>query len=385
MRKRLLSLLKCPNGGTEPMHLFAFEAKRGDAVISNIRDTSLNDEDDVVSGILSSAFSESVYAIEDTIAILIADEDIDAKYLESKLRVLEVKAPLELKKIVSLHLERIKGRKISNESKWNFEEMGFYDRAVEDEKKREAMLEEINKKPIWRNYFPREKYLVRVIKDSCQDQTILEIGSGNSRTIANIFRPETHGYYYVGSDISFKRLLVAKKAIPEGDFIQASAMNLPFVDGSFHAVISFGMLHHLPRPMDCISVCTAKIKENGFFCFHEPIVKPKILGNRKTFLGRMFTTYEHSEHDNDLDLAKSLILLKEKELKIVKRKNFNSFFKTFAEFVLQKTTPKRFHMSRFIVRSLFFVDRLFLNTFCRIWKGFGPHGVIIVAKKSSPQ
>jgi SAM-dependent methyltransferase/uncharacterized protein YbaR (Trm112 family) len=385
MRKRLLDLLKCPNGGTEPMRLFVFEAKRGNVVLANIDGTNLTDEDDIISGILVCGSSHSVYTIEESIAVLLADEDIDPSYLESKLAIVESKVPLEYKKVVSGHLERTRKRKASSEGKWNFEEMNFYDKAVEDDSKRQAMLIEIKAKPIWRNYLPREKYIVRVIKDSCFEQTVLEIGSGNSRTIANIYRPQDYGYRYVGSDISFKRLLVAKMAIPEGNFVQASAMNLPFVDNAFKAIISFGMLHHLPRPMDCIAVCSTKIKGEGFFCFHEPIAKPKILGSRKSFLGRMFTTYEHSEHDNDLDLDRALVLLKEKELKIVKRKNFNSFFKTFTEFVLQKTTSKRFHMSRFIVRSLFFVDRLFLNTFCRIWKGFGPHGVIVVAKKSSSQ
>ncbi|MFH2108111.1 MAG: class I SAM-dependent methyltransferase [Chrysiogenia bacterium] len=361
--------------------MFAFEARIGDEVQHDIDASGLAEDSDVISGIIVNEASDSVYVIENSIAILLADKDIDPSYLDNKIKSIQARIPTEFNPIVERHLNRNLKRNATNVGKWNSEEMGFYDRAVDDDKKREAMLREIREMPIWRNYIPRQKYIVNFIKPYCRKQTILEIGSGNSRTIANIFRPKDFGYRYVGSDISFKRLLVAKQAIPEGDFIQASAMNLPFVDNSFQAIISFGMLHHLPEPMTAISGCVSKIKENGFLCFHEPIVKPKILGSRKTTLGRIFTTYEHSEHDRDLDLAGSLTLLKDKDLEIVKRRNFNSFFKTFAEFFLQKATPKKFHMSKFVVRSLFFIDRFFLNTFCRIWKGFGPHGVIVVAKK----
>lgn len=363
------------------MSIIAFTTNREEKIITNLDGRDLLDEDDVISGILFCANSASIYRIDESIAVLLSDKDIAPSYLISVLNDLTSKLPEYLKETLMKQIERITKLQISGENNWNSDEMKYYDQDVDTEQKRAAMLDDIRNIPVWRNFIPREKFITSIIKPFCNGQTILEVGSGNSRTIANIFRPKVNGYHYIGSDISYKRLLVAKKAIPEGDFIQASAANLPFTDDAFKSILSFGMLHHLPRPIDAVSECIKKLTKNGFFCFHEPIAKPKILGKGKSFLKKLIMTYEHSEHDGEIEPEKVFILLKVNGFEIVSRYFFISTFETFAEVVINKLAPKKLKSSKFVTNSLFTFDRMIINTLCRLWKGFGPRSVVVVARR----
>ena len=104
----------------------------------------------------------------------------------------------------------------------------------------------------------------------------------------------------------------------EGDFVQCSALNLPFKNGTFSAVISFGVLHHLPNPLVGMGACVHALNNGGYLLIHEPIRKPKKLlpEGKLHFARKILTTYEHSEHDNEIILGDSLKLLADKNMKL---------------------------------------------------------------------
>ena len=58
--------------------------------------------------------------------------------------------------------------------------------------------------------------------------------------------PLKYNYNYIGTDISFNRLRIAKSILPKSNFISCSALNLPFKSNIFDVVIGFGVFHHLP-------------------------------------------------------------------------------------------------------------------------------------------
>lgn len=101
--------------------------------------------------------------------------------------------------------------------------------------------------------------------------TVLDLGCGTGRCTLKCVEK---GIHVVGTDISRGMLNVAihntvkhKELIT---FLLGDAENLPFEEGSFDAVISFGTLHHLPNPKHAIEEIGRVLKVGGFFFAHEP-------------------------------------------------------------------------------------------------------------------
>ncbi len=381
MKKNTLDLVTCPNLHKGSFTVYAKEVFRRGKLLHNLDQNELHNDDDIQTGVLINELSGSAYPIIHSIAVLLADDDVDGGFLKTEFVPFFNDYPVKFQKIIKKYLERIEKKKKSAEGIWNLEEMSYYDKGVDTAEQREKMLNEIKSRPMWRLFIPRKNQITRFLEPDCQNNYLLEIGCGNARTISWILPPAQFNYNYIGIDISFKRLLVAKRNIPEGDFIQASALNLPFKNNSFHSIVSFGMLHHLPRPLECIQHLDTKIKSSGFLAFHEPIIKPKII-SQTSILQRFLTTYEHSQHDSEIDSKEALVLLKALGYKIINLKYYNSVFKTVIE-ILLRFFPEKIVRNKFVTKIIIMIDVIFLKTICRLSKRFGPHAIIGVFKKSS--
>jgi ubiquinone/menaquinone biosynthesis C-methylase UbiE len=90
----------------------------------------------------------------------------------------------------------------------------------------------------------------------------------------------TGGYEYfardiasmiVGIDIGKRALQIAKK-VSTANFIQASALNLPFRDTSFDVVTMWATIEHLPirTESDALSEIYRVLKKGGIFCLSTP-------------------------------------------------------------------------------------------------------------------
>ena len=379
MKKKTLDLITCPNIHKGTFIIYAKDVLRGNKSLHHLNQDDLHDDDNIENGVLVNDASCSAYPIINSIGLLLADDDVDYSFLKKEFEPFLNHCPIKIKTTIKKYLARIEKKRKSGDGAWNVEEMRYYDKGVDTVEQREKMLVNIKNSPVWRIFIPRKNQITRFLEPNCQNSYLLEIGCGNARTISWIFPPPRFNYNYIGIDISYKRLLAARKNIPEGDFIQASAFNLPFKNNSFHSVVSFGMLHHLPNPLTCIHDLSAKIKDNGFFAFHEPILKPKLIPPKSIFQ-KFITSYEHSEHDNEIDAEGFLLLLKKLGYKIVNLKYYNSVFKTFIEIIL-RFFPAKIRGSKLTVKMITVLDVMCLKTICKISKRLGPHAIIGVFKK----
>ena len=190
--------------------------------------------------------------------------------------------------------------------------------------------------------------------------------------------PDEHKYRYIGSDISFWRLVVAKSACPEGEFIQANAFNLPLASECGNVGISFGMLHHLPRPIEGLRSLHRTLKSGACLAIHEPIVARKIIEGRFCKLELILQDYEHSEHDAEVDFGQFSGALDEMGYTVRHQEFLASPFRTLIESVTNRIN-RRILRSTTVYRALLAADRLCIHSICRLSELLAPRGVITFA------
>jgi SAM-dependent methyltransferase len=119
--------------------------------------------------------------------------------------------------------------------------------------------------PRWRSYriYFKNK-LQKVIK---KHDYILDLGCGPLPSIV----PFDECELYCCADISISNLKNIK-AQKNGlcDCILCDAESLPFQEGIFNSIISFGLLHHLPQPKNAITSISSILQEDGVMIAHEP-------------------------------------------------------------------------------------------------------------------
>jgi len=132
---------------------------------------------------------------------------------------------------------------------------------------------------------------------------------------------------------------VAKQACPEGEFVQASALNLPLASGMADVGISFGMLHHLPDALAALRELDRVLKADSVIAMHEPIVTKKIVQGRFHWLQELLEEYAHSEHDGEVPLKAVLRELDRMSYRAIREHLLNTPFRTLAEILLRRVCP----------------------------------------------
>ena len=381
MHTRILDKLICPNTHLQPLLLFALEINRNQQILSNPDNTSLQPLDDVKTGLLYTADKKNIYFIHEFIPILLNDTDQDLNHIKSIYQEVGNRLPDEFKQAIEQTFSKIESKNLSADGNWNREEMKYYDAAVDTPELRAKMLNSIQRENLWRIFIPRKEEMINHFETNCKGQWIFEIGCGNARTVARMFNPIKFNFNYIGTDISFKRLMVAKMAIPESDFIQASALNIPIKNNSFNGAISFGMLHHLPRPAEAVTEVNKKLLQGAIFSYHEPVYTSRQFSEKQSAIVRkVFRTYDHSDHDNKINLKESLAALKEANHQIVSIVPYNSVFRVVFEAIINRFY-KSWQKSKLVMKSVLIIDNILLKTIVRLSNKLGPQAIIVVSKK----
>ena len=380
MKAESLKYIKCPNSHEHDFNIYPLLIKRDENFLRDIEPKELSSSDEIIFGFIEGKDNGFIYPIVEHIMILFADGDLKFSFFKDSYKKLYTYCSSDLISRLEENLSRIKD--CAKLTDWNDEEMAYYDSEVDTRESRENMVEDILNNPIHRIFFPRKKYITSFLEERSEGECFLEIGCGNSRTVANIFNPSIFKYKYIGIDVSFKRLLVAKQAVPEGDFIQASAMNLPIKDDSMHAVIYFGSLHHLSSPKTALQQSIKTLKNNGRIGFHEPIKKTKLIP-QKFRNSKIFSDYAHSSHDDEIDYLDISEEIKKNNLIPESVKFTNSPLRTLIERIL-KAVSKKYVSSKLLTRAVFGIDSIFIHTFERFSERLGPHAVLGLYRRKDP-
>lgn len=381
MYKRTLDKFICPNTHSEKLNIYGIDLLRQNKSISNLKEEEILPDDDIKSGLIFTPDKKHVYLIYEYIPIMLNDADQDVMHIKSIYKVVKEHLPEDLKAALESSISRISNSQKSADGDWNREEMKYYDEAVESDELRKKMLQSIQSENLWRIFIPRKEKMIKFLEKDSKGKWIFEIGCGNARTVVRMFNPSEHGYNYIGTDISFKRLMVAKSASPASDFVQASALNIPLKDNFFDAAISFGMLHHLPRPTEAFPEVDKKLKAGGIFTLHEPVYTTRQFSEKQTAMVRkLFRTYEHSDHDNKINLKETKEELKKLNYKILNITPYNSLFRVVYEAFMNRIY-KPWHRNKTIMKTVLFVDNVLLNTIVKLSNKLGPQAIVITSQK----
>lgn len=379
MRMKVISILRCPNS-KRSLNVFGIEVLRNNRTIKRVEHSEMSEDDEIVEGILIDTNFEYVYPIEQSIAILLNKQDAQIETLTTALLRKEKELPSPYRELTNNSLKTyMLELSTLNCGNWNTDEMNFFDKDVFTEEIRNEFATRIQREPLFNRYIPRQKHIIRKISHDIQGKSLLEIGCGNARTIYWIMRPSVFNYKYLGIDISFKRLLLAKKMVPEGDYVQGSVLYLPFADDTFDVVISFGVLHHLSEPLKGLKSCACVIKMKGMIAFHEPILKKKLISKEMHIFFRFINSEKRNPHDGEIDLSRTLQLLKKSGFEILHKHQELSIIGTIAIYAISHL-PHSLQKKELFKWSQY-IDQLFIQSFANISNRLGPSGVLLVARK----
>ena len=209
MRKNLLKFLVCPNNKDGDFDVFGHELKRANRFFSNVDNDKIQDNDDIKTGFIVNKQHQTVYPIANYILLALSDQDIDWNFFINLLNSALEYSPHKYKSTIQNNIERVRKFNPHQSGDWNRDEMQYYDRAAQTEAQRKDFCEKIKKEPLWHIYIERKNYLLKGL--SLPDSSyVLEIGCGNARTVDWLYSPRKYNYNYIGTDISFKRLMLAK-------------------------------------------------------------------------------------------------------------------------------------------------------------------------------
>lgn len=88
----------------------------------------------------------------------------------------------------------------------------------------------------------RADYLGRLVTALRPGSSVLELGCGPGRPVAETLAPKHH---FVGVDISESQLRMARRDVPRGRFLHADITTVEFRAASFDAIVAFYSLIHL--------------------------------------------------------------------------------------------------------------------------------------------
>ena len=120
--------------------------------------------------------------------------------------------------------------------------------------------------------------------DVGKKQSFLEVGCGNgavSRFVAGKFPLEV-----TGVDIDPEMIRWAREKasnMPNIRFLEADATSLPFPDGDFDIVLSFGVMHHISGWLEALAEIGRVLKSGGYFVYADLIYGKRLARIAKSF------------------------------------------------------------------------------------------------------
>jgi ubiquinone/menaquinone biosynthesis C-methylase UbiE len=109
------------------------------------------------------------------------------------------------------------------------------------------------------------------------NQAFLEVGCGSglvTRYLAKKYKADV-----TGIDIDSQMIELARKDVDGAlnlRYLEADAADLPFRDGSFDVVLSFGVLHHIQNWLGALKEVKRVLKTGGYFVYADIVYSERI-------------------------------------------------------------------------------------------------------------
>ncbi len=111
-----------------------------------------------------------------------------------------------------------------------------------------------------------QDYMLETIPfGSYRGKRVLEIGSGAGIDSAEFGRngADIVSLDFTETGVTSTKETLAEAGVRSSNVIRATAQNLPFRDGVFNCVYSFGVLHHIPEVGQVVSEISKKLAKGG--------------------------------------------------------------------------------------------------------------------------
>jgi ubiquinone/menaquinone biosynthesis C-methylase UbiE len=158
----------------------------------------------------------------------------------------------------------------------------------------------------------RFKEIMKHVKG--KPKNVLDVGCGDGDLIEQLLKKCTQ--VCVGVDMRTNL-----KQTPQKNIIKADAENLPFKDNYFDYVIMAAVLEHLPHPSEAIKEAFRVLKKDGYII----ITTPNPLYHKLTDIAAFLKLKYKEGLETPISLAKSIVILKKYNFKVVFKKRFLFF------------------------------------------------------------
>lgn len=112
-----------------------------------------------------------------------------------------------------------------------------------------------------------EPFIILVQRYIEKNSTILDLGCGTGLSTRLL---DEQGYSAIGLDLSPLFLQVEKRSNPSTNLLVGDALDLPFPDQSFDAVVAFEFIEHVPNVPALLDEMLRVLKKGGHIVIHSP-------------------------------------------------------------------------------------------------------------------
>jgi ubiquinone/menaquinone biosynthesis C-methylase UbiE len=228
--------------------------------------------------------------------------------------------------------------------------------------------------PLGINHYYREM-MFRQVRPTILGKFWIDVGAGDSYTIADLLHPAKYGYSYIATDISIEGLINGRSRTGQTPLV-CNALHFPFSNCCVSIVSGFGILHHAPSWQQALRNMIDLLEPGGYLLLHESITKPRFLGRwRKQSL----TADIDSPHEGDIDAEELKSLCKEwGELLLFEYSGSPLRFVLVSILNLERICLRSYLFTKFLV----LLDDVWIKTVRHFVPSLGAGEVSIVLRKS---
>jgi len=190
--------------------------------------------------------------------------------------------------------------------------------------------------------------------ESLRGKWVLELGGGDFYSLASTYPQLSHGYHFVGTDVSFNALSCGQRRFPDGDFVLCDSEDLVFAPEQFDIIFIKGVLHHQKEHEAGLQGIFRLLKKGGTLGFTEVATEGLRKSWLRSFLKKIAErTRQTSPLNQYIDYKRTLEIC-QRSGEILHLRRFGSILRLLMARLLEKQKVENL----FVTKLIYFTDRL---------------------------